>query len=71
MSQKSNLEYYKEPYRPQFHFSPEKMWMNDPNGMVYQQGNLSSVLSIPSKKQGLGAYALGACHEQRSFALAT
>ena len=29
---------YTEPHRPQFHFSPEKMWMNDPNGMVYFQG---------------------------------
>lgn len=30
--------YYKEPYRPQFHFTPEKKWMNDPNGMVYYRG---------------------------------
>ena len=30
-----NNEYYKEPYRPQFHFSPEEKWMNDPNGLVY------------------------------------
>ena len=29
---------YKEPYRPQFHFSPEKKWMNDPNGMVFYKG---------------------------------
>ncbi|MAU71760.1 MAG: glycosyl hydrolase family 32 [Pseudozobellia sp.] len=29
---------YMEPYRPQFHFSPDSMWMNDPNGMVYHQG---------------------------------
>jgi fructan beta-fructosidase len=27
-----------EKYRPQFHFSPEKKWMNDPNGMVYYKG---------------------------------
>ncbi len=27
-----------EPYRPQFHFSPETGWMNDPNGMVYYDG---------------------------------
>ncbi|OAS89241.1 MULTISPECIES: glycoside hydrolase family 32 protein [Metabacillus] len=26
---------YKEQYRPQFHFTPEENWMNDPNGMVY------------------------------------
>lgn len=30
--------YYQEPYRPQFHFSPEFGWMNDPNGMVYYEG---------------------------------
>jgi levanase len=27
-----------ETYRPQFHFMPEKNWMNDPNGLVYYQG---------------------------------
>tara|TARA_R110002020_G_scaffold113688_1_gene261554 strand:- start:44068 stop:45621 length:1554 start_codon:yes stop_codon:yes gene_type:complete len=30
--------YYKEMYRPQFHFSPEEKWMNDPNGLVYHNG---------------------------------
>jgi len=25
-------------HRPQFHFSPQKHWMNDPNGMVYYNG---------------------------------
>jgi len=29
---------YHEPQRPQFHFSPPSMWMNDPNGMVYFDG---------------------------------
>jgi fructan beta-fructosidase len=29
---------YKELNRPQFHFSPQEMWMNDPNGMVYHNG---------------------------------
>lgn len=31
-------EPYCEPWRPQFHFTPPKNWMNDPNGMVYYDG---------------------------------
>lgn len=29
---------YSETHRPQFHFSPQAKWMNDPNGMVYYKG---------------------------------
>ncbi|MBO0321419.1 glycoside hydrolase family 32 protein [Muricauda sp. CAU 1633] len=29
---------YTEQYRPQFHFSPPEKWMNDPNGLVYNDG---------------------------------
>ena len=29
---------YQEKHRPQFHFSPPQAWMNDPNGMVYYDG---------------------------------
>ena len=29
---------YKEKYRPRFHFSPAKNWTNDPNGLVYFDG---------------------------------
>ena len=25
-------------YRPNFHFTPKKGWMNDPNGMFYKNG---------------------------------
>ena len=28
-----------EQFRPKFHFTPEKNWMNDPNGMVFYKGN--------------------------------
>jgi fructan beta-fructosidase len=28
-------EIYREKHRPQYHFSPEENWMNDPNGMVF------------------------------------
>ena len=27
-----------EKYRPKYHFTPDSMWMNDPNGMVYYKG---------------------------------
>lgn len=30
--------YYREQHRPQFHFSPKEKWMNDPNGMVFYEG---------------------------------
>jgi fructan beta-fructosidase len=26
---------YDQPYRPQYHFSPQQNWTNDPNGLVY------------------------------------
>jgi fructan beta-fructosidase len=29
----------KEKFRPQIHFTPEKNWVNDPNGMVFYNGN--------------------------------
>jgi sucrose-6-phosphate hydrolase SacC (GH32 family) len=31
-------ELYNESYRPQFHFTPQKNWTNDPNGLVYYAG---------------------------------
>eukprot|EP00029_Vermamoeba_vermiformis_P013583 TRINITY_DN8503_c0_g1_i1.p1 TRINITY_DN8503_c0_g1~~TRINITY_DN8503_c0_g1_i1.p1 ORF type:complete len:513 (-),score=86.48 TRINITY_DN8503_c0_g1_i1:524-2062(-) len=27
-----------DPQRPKFHFMPDKLWMNDPNGMFYYKG---------------------------------
>jgi len=29
---------YQEKYRPQFHFSSKRGWINDPNGLVYYKG---------------------------------
>ena len=38
MSAKENRDLYNELFRPQFHFTPKKDWMNDPNGLVYYKG---------------------------------
>jgi fructan beta-fructosidase len=35
---KVDSKYFSEQHRPQFHFSPEEKWMNDPNGLVYLEG---------------------------------
>ena len=37
--------YYQEPHR-HCSTSPDSMWMNDPNGMVYAKGNITC-LSVP------------------------
>jgi sucrose-6-phosphate hydrolase SacC (GH32 family) len=29
---------YDEPYRPQFHFTAPRNWINDPNGLIYYDG---------------------------------
>lgn len=34
----AQLSGYKEQHRPQYHFSPQANWMNDPNGMVFYKG---------------------------------
>ncbi len=31
-------QFYHELHRPQFHFSPQKNWTNDPNGLIFYKG---------------------------------
>jgi len=35
---RKSKQYMDEPRRPQFHFSPELNWLNDPNGLVFHDG---------------------------------
>ncbi len=35
---RQSASYMNERFRPQFHFSPELNWMNDPNGLVFHDG---------------------------------
>lgn len=34
----NNVVWHEQEHRPQFHFSPKENWMNDPNGLVYFDG---------------------------------
>ncbi len=47
---------YKENYRGQYHFSPRSEWMNDVNGLVYQDGKYHMIYQW-GKKIRHGGYA--------------
>ncbi|MGN6653334.1 glycoside hydrolase family 32 protein [Trinickia sp.] len=37
----ASAQTYNEPFRPQFHFSPARNWMNDPNGLLFYNGKFN------------------------------
>ncbi len=37
-SMQTSVPVYQETFRPQYHFSPPEKWMNDPNGLLYFEG---------------------------------
>jgi fructan beta-fructosidase len=39
--QSKGLDRFEEPYRPQYHFSPEKGWIGDPDGLIHYNGRFS------------------------------
>ncbi|MFG0333531.1 MAG: glycoside hydrolase family 32 protein, partial [Maioricimonas sp. JB049] len=38
LAYRRSADYYREPKRPQFHFTSELNWINDPNGLVFYDG---------------------------------
>jgi len=49
-------------YRPQFHFTPAKDWMNDPNGPIYYKGEYHLFYQY-NPWQRLGTHELGPRHQ--------
>ena len=39
-----------ERWRPQSHYTPQKNWMNDPNGLVYYDGEYHMFYQVSSNK---------------------
>ena len=54
---------YQELYRPQFHFTPGQNWMNDPNGLVYYQGEYHMFYQWNPLGERLGQHVLGPRHQ--------
>ncbi|MDN3685235.1 hypothetical protein QW180_23210 [Vibrio sinaloensis] len=43
-----------EQYRPLLHMTPNSGWMNDPNGLVFFNGDYHQFLSVLPERHGLG-----------------
>ncbi|MBU1820836.1 MAG: hypothetical protein KKG00_04890 [Bacteroidetes bacterium] len=52
-------------YRPTAHYTPEKNWVNDPNGMVYLDGEYHLFYQYNPFGDVWGTHELGPRREQR------
>lgn len=50
---------YEQPHRPQLSYTPERNWMNDPNGLVYQDGEYHMFYQYNPNGTGWGDMSWG------------